>query len=54
MQITNEKDPAGHYWLVNNRYRICKDDGCIYDTEQAKDIPQEIFDLRDQLLFNNK
>jgi hypothetical protein len=38
--------------LVNNRYMIFSD-GCIYDTQKAKDIPKSIFKLRDILIFND-
>jgi hypothetical protein len=38
--------------LVNNRYLIYMDDGCVYDTKEGKDIPQEVFDLRDKILNN--
>lgn len=37
-------------WLINNRYQIFKNNGVIYDTLQAKDIPQDIFSLRDKLI----
>ncbi len=46
---TTTADNGDHY-LVNNRYAIYKDDGCIYDTIAAKDIPQPVFALRDRLL----
>ena len=41
-------------WLINNRYEIYKSDGVVYDTKEAKDIPQEIFELRDKLMFTRK
>lgn len=39
-------------WLINNRYDIWKDDGCIYDIVLTKksDIPQWVFELRDKLI----
>ena len=37
-------------WLINDRYEIYKDDGVIYDTKEAKDIPQTIFKWRDELM----
>lgn len=33
--------------LVNDRYEIYFDDGCVYDTDEASDIPQYVFDIRD-------
>lgn len=50
-KITNEHDKDGHYWLINNTYRINKDDGSI---NYEQEIPQEIYDLRDRLIYNNK
>lgn len=44
----------GAHWIIDNRYAVFKNDGCIYDTEKAKDIPQYVFELRDELLYNNK
>ncbi len=42
------------YWFVNDRYRIYKDVGVVYDTDMADDIPQGIFALRDRLMtYNN-
>lgn len=37
------------FFIINNRYSIYQD-GVIYDTEKAKDIPQWIFELRDFIL----
>jgi hypothetical protein len=45
---------AGKYWFVNDRYEIWKDTGVIYDTEQADDIPQSIFGIRDRLMKYNR
>jgi hypothetical protein len=39
----------GKFWEVNDRYQIYAD-GIIYDTKEAKDIPQKYFKLRDRLL----
>jgi len=39
-------------WLINDRYQIYSDDGTIYDTLQASDIPQYVFKIRDQLMEN--
>lgn len=47
-------DGQGNYILIENRYAIYKDDGCIYDTLHAKDIPQRIFILRDELINKTK
>ena len=41
------------YWLINNRYEIYSDDGGVYDTVKAADIPQHIFELRDFLIKHN-
>ena len=38
---------------VNDRYLIYLDDGCVYDTVHAKDIPQYVFKIRDRAM-NNK
>ena len=45
---------AGNYWFVNDRYEIHKDFGVVYDTENAKDIPQSIFGIRDRLMQYNR
>jgi hypothetical protein len=37
-------------WVVNDRYEIYQADGVVYDTEQAQDIPQYIFQIRDTLM----
>ena len=34
--------------FVNKRYLIYLDDGCVYDTVAAKDIPQYVFRIRDK------
>jgi hypothetical protein len=34
--------------IVNNRYQIYLDDGCVYDTIHARDIPQYVFAIRDK------
>lgn len=39
--------------LVNERYLIYLDDGVVYDTIHAKDIPQYVFKIRDKAM-NNK
>lgn len=42
------------YWFVNDRFKIYKDVGVVYDTDQADDIPQGIFAIRDRLMtYNN-
>lgn len=33
--------------LINDRYQIYLDDGVVYDTKYAKDIPQYVFKIRD-------
>jgi len=43
----------GSLWIVNNRYEIDKNDGHISDTK-GNNIPQEIYDLKDRLIYNNK
>jgi len=52
--MENKIEKLKDSWLINNRYQIYKDDGCVYDTIQAKDIPQSIFELRDKLIQENK
>lgn len=37
-------------WLVNDRYEIYQDCGVVYDTTEAKDIPQYVFEVRDTLM----
>lgn len=39
--------------LIDNRYQIYLDDGCVYDTIHAKDIPQYVFKIRDKAMSNN-
>ena len=41
-------------WIVSDRYEIYKSDGEIIDTKKAKDIPQEVLELRDNLMFMHK
>lgn len=41
-------------WIVNDRYEIYMDDGVVYDTEQAQDIPEYIFQIRDTLMSIQK
>lgn len=36
--------------LVNDRYLIYLNNGVIYDTLKAKDIPQYVFKIRDKLM----
>jgi len=33
------------YVFINKRYKIYYNDGCVYDTKEAKDIPQYIFNF---------
>lgn len=40
----------GDHFLIDGRYAIYKNDGCVYDTLKAKDIPQRIFVIRDELI----
>lgn len=40
--------------LVNNRYQIYLDDGSVYDTVHAKDIPQYVFNIRDRAMKTHK
>ncbi len=35
--------------LVNNRYLIYTDNWTIYDTKEAKDIPQYVFELMEKI-----
>ena len=37
--------------IINGRYEMFED-GVIYDTKEAKDIPQWIFEFRDFVLKN--
>jgi hypothetical protein len=43
-QYTKER-----YYLINDRYAIYID-GCIYDTKHARDIPAQVFKIRDNLI----
>ncbi len=36
--------------MVDDRYQIYLDDGCVYDTEEAKDIPPYVFEVRDKAM----
>ena len=38
-------------FFIDGRYKIYKSDGCVYDTDKAEDIPQYIFELRDNKLL---
>ena len=40
-------------YVIKERWAIYQD-GTIYDTDKAKDIPQWIFELRDFILENYK
>ena len=53
MTIKRLLDVSGHSLMINERYQMYSD-GTIYDTKQAKDIPQWIFDFRDFVLKNSK
>lgn len=33
--------------IVNDKYKIYKSDGCIYNIESDNDIPQYVFKIRD-------
>ena len=46
MEYTVNLSKDSSHYLVNNRYTIYFD-GVIYDTLKSKDIPQQIFKLRD-------
>lgn len=39
--------------FVNDRYQIYLDDGCVYDTIHAKDIPRYVFKIRDKAMAEN-
>lgn len=39
---------------VNKRYLIYLNNGCVYDTISAKDIPKYVFDIRDEVMSNNE
>jgi hypothetical protein len=42
-----------HYpnrWNVDGRWDVYKEDGCIYDTKKAEDIPQWLFGFRNKLM----
>jgi hypothetical protein len=41
-------------WIINGRYQIYSDDGTVYDTIKAVDIPQYIFKLKDFLIKEDK
>jgi hypothetical protein len=47
--MLNKIELLGDSIFVNDRYAIYSD-GCVYDTIEAKDIPPEIFDIRDKYL----
>lgn len=53
MKTTITKDTA-EFWEINGQYRVYKDDGQICEVEKPQRIPQEIYDERDRLIFNNK
>lgn len=36
--------------MVNDRYQIYLDNGTIYDTKRARDIPEYVFSIRDKAL----
>lgn len=43
-------------WVINAKYVIYKKDGyidCVFEEDGDK-IPQEVYDKRDQLMFNSK
>lgn len=40
--------------LVNERYLIYLNGGCVYDTISAKDIPKYVFNIRDEVMSNNE
>lgn len=42
------------HWLVNDRYKIYKTNGVVYDTIKAEDIPQSIFGIRDRMMECNR
>lgn len=55
MDIKITKDTATS-WEINGKYLISKDDGyieCVFEEEGGR-IPQEVYDKRDQLMFNCK
>ena len=37
-------------WIVNDRYEIYMDDGTVYDTKHASDIPPYVFSVRSTLM----
>jgi hypothetical protein len=42
-----------HYsdrWNIDGRWDIYKDNGVIYDTKKAEDIPQWVFEFRDKIM----
>ena len=43
-------EDLGNCWFIDGRYKVYKSDGCVYDTDKAEDIPQYIFNLRDNKL----
>ena len=49
------KETAG-CWQLNEEYFVSKSDGQIINKKlfSGKEIPQAIYDKRDQLIFNNK
>jgi len=52
LEILQDKT-LGESILIDNRYQMYQD-GVIYDTEQAKDIPQWVFEFKEFVLRNNK
>jgi hypothetical protein len=55
MDIKITADTATH-WIINNIYKIYKNNGRILNIGNPfqNDIPQEVYDKRDQLIYNNK
>ena len=51
---TIHKKGIGYFWLINERYTINQNNGSIQDKEKTKDIPQWIFNIRDELIYKNK
>ncbi len=39
--------------IISNRFIIMRDCGIVYDTIKGKDIPKEIFEIRDLCIKEN-
>lgn len=53
VEVIHDDKLFGSRLILNNRW-VMYDDGVIYDTQNAKDIPQWIFEFRDFVLENSE